>query len=167
MLSANLPAEVGSIRDFRMGLGPMHTCTSIYLHVVFATWSRRASIADELRPRLAYLAATARGLGVADVQVGGHVDHVHICGEFDPSTAPSVVIGRLKQAGTRWPQGEGVRDFRWQRGFGAFSVSRDRVPAVVRYIERQEEHHRKRTFREELEMLLRAHGIGLEDTHLL
>ena len=60
-----------------------------------------------------------------------------------------------------------MRDFRWQRGFGAFSVSRDRVPAVVRYIERQEEHHRKRTFREELEMLLRAHGIGIEDTHLL
>ena len=146
----------------------MHTCSSIYLHVVFATWSRQPFIVDEIRPRLhAYLAAAARALAAADIHVGGHVDHVHLCGEFDPAAAPSVVVGRLKQAATRWMQGEGVRDFRWQRGFGAFSVSRDRVPAVVRYIERQEEHHRKRTFREELEMLLRAHGIGIEDTHLL
>ena len=102
------------------------------------------------------------------MHVGGHEDHVHLLGRFDPVTAPSAVIGQIKQAATHWLHEENlVRTFRWQRGFSAFSVSRDRVPGVVEYIQRQEEHHRKRTFREELGRLLAAHGVRLEDAHLL
>ena len=146
----------------------MHTFTSIYLHVVFATWNRRPFLTETLRPRVhAYLASTARSLGVNDVHAGGHADHVHLLGRFDPASAPSALIGQIKQATTHWLHEENVRAFRWQRGFGAFSVSRDRVPVVVRYIQRQEEHHRKRTFREELETLLRAHGASIEEAHLL
>src|SRR5688572_26610917 len=124
---------------------PMHTYASIYLHVVFATWSRRPFLTPSLRPRVhAYIATTARNLGVAaDVHVGGYDDHVHILGRFDPANAPSAVIGQIKQAASHWLHEENVREFRWQRGYGAFSVSRDRVPVVVRYIQRQEEHHRK------------------------
>jgi REP element-mobilizing transposase RayT len=146
----------------------VHTYTSIYLHVIFATWSRHPFLTDTLRPRVhAYLATTARNLGVADVHVGGHEDHVHLLGRFDPANAPSALIGQIKQAATYWLHEENVREFRWQRGFSAFSVSRDRVPVVIRYIQRQEDHHRKRTFREELEWLLHAHGARLEDGHLL
>jgi putative transposase len=146
----------------------MHTYASIYLHVVFATWDRRPVLIPSLRSRLhAYLATTARNLGVADVHVGGHDDHVHLLGRFDPSGAPSAVIGQIKQSATCWLHEENVREFKWQRGFGAFSVSCDRVPVIVRYIQRQEEHHRKRTFREELETLLRAHGVSVEDVKLL
>ena len=146
----------------------MHTYTSIYLHVVFATWSRRPFLTSTLRPRVhAHIAATARNLHVDYVHVGGHDDHVHLLGRFDPASAPSAVIGQIKQAATYWLHEQHVREFRWQRGFSAFSVSRDRVPIVVRYIQRQEEHHRKRTFREELEGLFRAHGVRLEDAHLL
>jgi putative transposase len=146
----------------------MHTYASIYLHVVFATWNRSPILTAVLRPRIhAYLATTARNLGVADVHVGGHDDHVHLLGRFDPAGVPSAVIGQIKQAATQWLHEENVREFKWQRGFGAFSVSCDRVPVVVRYIQRQEEHHRKRTFREELEALLRAHGVSIDDVNLL
>lgn len=146
----------------------MHTYTSIYLHVVFATWNRRPLLAAALRPRVhAYIATTARNRGVAYVHVGGHDDHVHLLGRFDPACAPSTVIGEIKQAATYWLHAENVPEFKWQRGFSAFSVSRDRVPVVVRYIQRQEEHHRKRTFREELGRLLHAHGVSIEDANLL
>jgi putative transposase len=147
----------------------MHTYTSIHLHVVFATWNRRPFLSASLRPRVhAYIASTARKLGVDPVHVGGHEDHVHLLGRFDPAHAPSAVIGQIKQAATFWLHEENmVRAFRWQRGFSAFAVSCDRIPVVVRYIERQEEHHRKRTFREELEGLFRAHGVRFEDAHLL
>jgi putative transposase len=146
----------------------MHTYTSIYLHVIFATWGRRPSLTTTLRPRVhAHLATTARNLGVEYVHVGGHDDHAHLLGRFDPANAPSTVIGQIKQAATYWLHEENVRTFQWQRGFSAFSVSRDRVPVVVRYIQCQEEHHRKHTFREELEKLFRAHGVRLEDAHLL
>ncbi len=146
----------------------MHTHTSIYLHVVFATWSRRPFLTPELRSRVhAYIAATARNLKVEYVHVGGHDDHVHLLGRFDPAVAPSTVIGQIKQSATCWLHEEDLHEFRWQRGFSAFSVSCDRVPVVVRYIQRQEEHHRKRTFREELERLFLAHGVRFEEAHLL
>lgn len=144
----------------------MHTFTSIYLHVVFATWSREPSLVASIRPRLhAYIASTARNLGVCDVYAGGHEDHIHLLGRFDPATAPSSVIGQVKQSASSWLNDE-LQRFRWQRGFSAFSVSRDRVPGVARYIRRQEAHHRKTTFRGELEKLLRECGIEFEDAHL-
>ena len=146
----------------------MHTYTSIYLHVVFATWSRRPFLTAAIRPRVhAYIAATVRNLGVDDVHVGGYDDHVHLLGRFDPAAAPSAIIGRVKQSASHWLHEQNVPAFQWQRGFGAFSVSRDRVPVVIRYIERQEEHHRKGTFRDELGTLLRAHGVNIDDAHLL
>lgn len=146
----------------------MHTYTSIYLHVVFATWSRRPFLSTPIRPRVhAYVAATARKLGVADVYAGGHEDHVHLFGRFDPAKAPSAIVGQVKQATTHWLHEElHMATFRWQRGFGAFSVSRDRVSAVARYVQRQEEHHRKATFHEELEKLLRECGVCIEDVHV-
>ena len=146
----------------------MHTYASIYLHVVFATWSRRPSLTPSLRPRVhSYLAATARNLGISDVHVGGHDDHVHVLGRFAPVSAPSSIIGQLKHSASQWARHEIAPDFQWQRGFSAFSVSRDRVDAVVRYVRRQEEHHRTATFRDELEKLLRDHGVNLENVHLL
>lgn len=147
----------------------MHTYSLIYLHVIFATWSRRPFLTPVIRPRVhEYLAATARNLGVADVYVGGHDDHVHLLGRFDVAKAPSAVIGQVKQAATHWlHEEELIPEFRWQRGFSAFSVSRDRIPFVVRYIQRQEEHHRRRTFREELEKLLGEFGVGIDEVGLL
>jgi putative transposase len=153
-------------------MGPqdtMHTYTSIYIHVVFATWSRKPLLEASIRANVhAYIAATARKLGVDDIHAGGHVDHIHLFGRFDPAVAPSAVIGAVKKSTTDWIHAElNIARFRWQRGFNAFSVSRDRVRRVVRYIQRQEEHHRRHDFREELELLLRQCGVALEDVHLL
>ncbi|HEX3110811.1 MAG TPA: IS200/IS605 family transposase, partial [Thermoanaerobaculia bacterium] len=118
----------------------MHTYASIYIHVVFATWNRHPFLDDATRPRLhAYFAGTARNRGVAEVTVGGVEDHLHFIGRFDPAVAFSPVIGQLKKSSTDWLR-ENFRHlakFRWQRGFGAFSVSVDRVPSVNRYIARQ------------------------------
>ena len=147
----------------------MHTYTSIYLHVVFATWNRQPSLDVDIRPRVhAYTAATARNLGIADVYAGGHADHIHLLGRFDSAKAPSSVVGELKKSVTDWIRDElKLAAFRWQRGFSAFSVSRDRVGSVARYVQGQEEHHRSKDFREELQTLLRQCGVALEDVHLL
>jgi REP element-mobilizing transposase RayT len=148
----------------------MHTYTSIYIHVVFATWNRHPFLDHATRPRLhAYFAGTARNLGVGEVTVGGVEDHLHFIGRFNPAVAFSSVIGQLKKSSTDWlhetfPH---LGKFRWQRGFGGFSVSIDRVPSVIRYIERQEEHHRHRSFHEELDGLLREFGLSIGETGLL
>ena len=148
----------------------MHTYTSIYIHVVFATWNRYPFLDHATRPRLhAYFAGTARKLGVVSVTVGGVEDHLHFMGRFDPAVAFSAVIGQLKKSSTDWLHENftPLSKFRWQRGFGGFSVSVDRVPSVNRYIERQEEHHRGRSFREEIDELLREFGMSIGDVGLL
>lgn len=148
----------------------MHTYTSIYVHVIFATWSRYPFLDHATRPRLhAYFAGAARNLGVSEVKVGGVEDHLHFIGRFDPAIAISLVIGQLKKSSTDWLHETFTHlgKFRWQRGFGGFSVSIDRLPTVTRYIERQEEHHKTRSFQEELEELLRELGVSIGDIGLL
>lgn len=147
----------------------MHTFSAMYLHVVFATWSRQRFLTAQVRPGLhGYLASTLRGLQVRDVHAGGHDDHVHILGRFPPSLAPADLIGQLKKSSSDWMRADrGMSRFRWQRGYGVFSVSRDRVPQVIRYIQRQEEHHRRVTLADELGKLLAEFGVTLEDANLL
>jgi putative transposase len=59
------------------------------------------------------------------------------------------------------------KEFAWQKGYGAFSVSASNVPAVVRYIENQEKHHRKMTFEQEFVALLRKHGVEFDPKYVL
>ena len=59
-----------------------------------------------------------------------------------------------------------MASFSWQSGYGAFAVSHDRVPAVRGYIERQEEHHRTKSFQEEYLEFLRAHGIVWDERYI-
>ena len=142
----------------------MHTYTSIYLHVVFATWNRRPFLTDSFRPPLhAFFAGTARNLGLNYVHVGGVEDHLHFLARFDPAQSVSSIVGKLKQSSSVWIGESHQPEFRWQRGFGAFSVSLSRVPAVIRYIARQEEHHRVRTFGEELREFIDRHGLHWDD----
>ena len=62
--------------------------------------------------------------------------------------------------------GENDLKFEWQKGYGAFTVSSSNVPAVGRYIRNQEEHHRRRSFRDEYIELLNRHGISFEERYL-
>lgn len=148
----------------------MHTFTAVYLHVVFATWNRVPFLDPDIRPRIhAYFAGTARNLGLEYVTVGGVADHLHFLARFIASEPISNVIGQLKQSSTCFVHDEVRRlsDFKWQRGFAAFSVGRDRVASVVRYIEQQQEHHRRKTFEEELDEFLREFGASADSVGLM
>jgi len=136
--------------------------TPNFLHIVFATKDRRTLIDDELRPRLhSYLGGTAKAIGCLPVKVGGVDDHVHALIVIPARLAVADVVKRLKVSSTNWIRASrhDRRQFEWQRGYGAFSVSRSGWSAVVRYIERQDEHHKKATFAEEYVKLLEAYGI--------
>ncbi len=79
----------------------------------------------------------------------------------------SDVMREVKAVSSRWMHEE-IKDpgFAWQEGYGAFSVSASQRTEVRAYIERQEEHHRKRTFQEEYEELLRRSGVAYDPRHL-
>jgi hypothetical protein len=94
--------------------------------------------------------------------IGGMEDHVHILMQLPPTLAEAQAILLIKSYSSKWMG----RDFTWQKGYGAFSVSASNVPAVIRYIENQERHHRKRTFDQEFIAMLKKHGVAFDPKYV-
>jgi len=135
---------------------------NLVYQLVFSTKKRRSWIDTSLADRLySYLGAAIEGEGGHPVKIGGIEDHLHILAHFRQDTALSESIKRIKSGSTGWihENFSNLRQFAWQEGYSAFTVSQSNVETVSNYIARQKEHHRKRTFQEELEQLLRFHGI--------
>ena len=136
--------------------------SQILLHIVFSTKERRPVISLELSPRLyAYMASIVRGEGGSLYEIGGAPDHVHLLLRWRADAALSDLMRNLKRNSSLWIHKTfpDLRSFRWQDGYGAFSVSPSQKEAVIRYIRGQETHHRRKTFQEEFIALLRAHGL--------
>jgi REP-associated tyrosine transposase len=56
--------------------------------------------------------------------------------------------------------------FGWQGGYGAFSVSQSQLKQVIRYIEQQEEHHRRVTFQDEYRAFLKKYCIEYDEKYV-
>lgn len=94
------------------------------------------------------------------LEVGGMPDHVHLLTEMPRTVSVADLLQAIKSCSNHrlCHSDDPSPAFAWQRGYGAFSVSRSQVPVVARYIQRQEEHHRGMSFAEELRKLLAEHG---------
>ncbi len=126
-------------------------------------------IKADLKPRLfAYLGGIVRELKGKAFAIGGTNDHAHMLVSLPPSTALSDAVRIIKTNSSGWVHGlgTGYRTFAWQIGYGAFSVSQSNLPAVIKYIETQEEHHRKTSFKEELVAFLKKHAIEYDERYI-
>jgi putative transposase len=147
-----------------------NTYTSLQYHVVFSTKNREPILEKTIRTQLfPYLAGIAAENGVIALELGGVLDHVHLLVAVPASMPLSKAVQLLKGGSSHWmnesfPQ-RGV--FRWQDGYGAFTVSQSQIDSVQRYIQNQEEHHRTKTFAEEYRMFLRRHGVAFDERFLL
>jgi putative transposase len=136
-----------------------HTYAQNVVHVVFSTKDRRKIIDPEFRPKLwAYLKGICRNTGVYVHSIGGTQDHIHLLIHVPAVLTLAKAVATVKANSSRWAREEGHK-FAWQEGYGAFSVSASAIPLVVRYIQNQEEHHKKRGFEAEFVALLKKHGI--------
>ncbi len=108
-----------------------------------------------------------RGLEGIALKVGGIEDHVHALIGLKPTHCISDFVRELKKATSLWASAQHERGFEWQEGYSIFSVSASMLETVSAYIERQKEHHRKRTFMEELKELLERHGVEYNPKYLL
>jgi len=115
-----------------------------------------------------YVTGIVSKKGQKVMAINSMTDHVHLLLGLKPDIAPSKLIGEFKTGSTnhineqRWI---GCR-FSWQEGFGAFSVSHSGVPAVIRYIQNQQAHHRKRTFQQEYLDPLNRHKIPFDERYV-
>ncbi|MGZ5432902.1 MAG: IS200/IS605 family transposase [Thermoanaerobaculia bacterium] len=144
------------------------THTSLHYHLVFSTRERVPSIRPDIRERVhSYLGGVIRGMGGTPLEVGGIADHVHLVIGLKPTHVLADVMRVLKGDSSKWVHMElGVRDFAWQDGYGAFTVSKSAVDAVREYVRNQEEHHRKRTFQEEYLEFLEKMAIEYDERYL-
>lgn len=141
---------------------------SIEMHFVFATKNRASLIQPEWRPRLySYMAGVFRNKKALVREVGGVDDHVHMLASLRGNHAPADLMRDVKAESSSWVHDE-LREpsFEWQEGYGCFSVSSSNIDAVTDYIRRQEEHHRRRSFRDEYRELLVRHGIPFDERFL-
>ena len=139
-----------------------HTYAQNVVHVVFSTKDRHKTMSGEFRPKLwAYVTGICRKLDVYAHSVGGMDDHLHLLIQIPPVLTLSKAVATIKANSSRWAGEEG-QEFAWQQGYAAFSVSASVIPAVVRYIRNQEEHHKKMDFDAEFVALLKKHGIEFD-----
>src|SRR6267143_662426 len=136
--------------------------TNLLYHIVFSTKDRRPFLTDTYETRLYdYLGGTIRKLGGISLELNGTEDHVHVLAKLRPDCALSDVLRDLKANATGWMHDvfPSLKNFSWQRGYRAFTVSQSIVEAVRNYIARQKEHHQKISFRDEFIQFLRENGI--------
>ena len=147
----------------------MHSFNSCLVHCVWSTKNHVPVLNSSLRERLwPYLAGIARENGMKALAVGGVIDHVHILISLRATLSVARAIQLLKGNSSKWIH-EAFSNralFGWQEGYGAFSIGVSGVEATKRYIRNQAEHHRKRTFREELRIMLRRHGLEYDERML-
>jgi len=146
------------------------TFTNLLFHIVFSTKDRTPSIHEELRERLyEYMGGIIRGERGTLLEIGGVPDHLHLLVKLKSDMAVAEMVRLIKSNSSKWvnestnPTGR----FEWQTGYGAFSVSESQAKKVRQYIQTQESHHAKVSFRDELITLLKKHGIEYDERYLL
>ncbi|MFY9823283.1 MAG: IS200/IS605 family transposase [Thermoanaerobaculia bacterium] len=145
------------------------TFINLLFHIVFSTKDRLPLIHGNLRePLYEYMGGIIRGEGGILLEIGGVPDHVHLIAKSKADIALSGLVGRIKAGSSKWhnKKNNGGR-FEWQIGYGAFSVSESQVSIVRRYIQTQEAHHARVSFKDELIVLLKKHRIEYDERYLL
>ncbi len=139
------------------------------VHLVYSTKHRQPWIPDEVRDGLyAYQAGIFKRWESPALAIGGAEDHVHALFSLSKNHALMKIVEEVKKGSSKWMKTDGPRNqaFHWQNGYAAFSVSRSNVADVQRYIEKQEEHHRRMTFQEELRALFGRQGIEFDERYV-
>lgn len=136
-------------------------------HLVFSTKERIPLITPDWRERLhAYLGGIVKGMEAVPLGVGGVADHVHLLVSLKSKHRLDYFLRDLKADSSKWIHTELGKNFEWQKGYAAFSVSPNAIERVKRYILNQEKHHAKKSFETEFFELLNASNIDYDEKYL-
>lgn len=145
----------------------MPTFTKLNYHLVFSTKNRRPLIDPTWSDRLyGYIGGIVRGEKGVLLAAGGMPDHIQLLVGYRPDKSVSELLREIKSHSSGWVHENFTRDFAWQEGYSAFTVSYSEIESVKRYILTQAEHHRQRTFMEELLRMLDLHEIEYDERYV-
>ncbi|PAY18140.1 transposase [Rhodopirellula sp. SM50] len=138
-------------------------------HIVFSVKERRQLLIDRLRDDVfAYMAGVANNLGGHALNVNGFYDHAHTLARIPTKVCVADFVGRIKSNTSKHINDNKwlTRKFYWQDGYGAFTVSSSMRQAVFDYIDKQMEHHAKRSFEDEYLAMLKKHGVEYDPRYV-
>ena len=146
-----------------------NTYTQLHIHTIFAVQYRRNLIVKEWKDKLyKYITGIIQKNGHKVLQINGVEDHVHILIGMNPNQSLSQLMKIVKKSSTDWINKQRLTKgkFKWQAGYGAFAHSKSQVPRVIKYIQNQEEHHKRKTFREEYIEILKTLDIEYDERYI-
>ncbi len=136
--------------------------SKIYVHLIFGTKNRNHLIKEEVAADLhAYMASILKKSGCSAIIINSVPDHVHLLFRLSKKIALTTVIEQVKKGSSKWMKAQPVitNQFYWQRGYGAFSVSESNVDTVSKYIANQKKHHKKLSYKEEVELFMKRYKV--------
>ncbi|MGV3601589.1 MAG: IS200/IS605 family transposase [Dyadobacter fermentans] len=146
-----------------------NTYSQIYLQFVFSVRHRQCLIPKRHKDELhRYMTGLVQNRNAKMLAVHCMPDHTHLFVGFRPSISISDFVKEIKVESNQFVNAKKWtrHKFEWQEGYGVFSYSQSHIDSVIRYIQGQEEHHRKRTFGEEYRDLLRKFQVSFEERYL-
>ena len=145
------------------------TYTQIYIHIIFAVKGRSNLISSSWKNELyKYITGIITNEAQKLIAINGMPDHIHLLVGLKPTIALSNLVRDIKANSSRfvneksWIKGK----FEWQHGFGAFSYSHSQLDTIINYINNQEEHHKKKTFKEEYISFLQHFHIEFKTEYI-
>jgi len=146
-----------------------NTFSQIYIQTVFAVSERQSLIKPDFKEDLyKYITGIITNQGHKLISINGMPDHVHILIGLKPAMALADLVQEIKAESTNFINKRKFVHgrFSWQEGYGAFSYGHSQLDTIIGYIQNQEKHHRRRTFKDEYLTLLRKFDIGFEEKYV-
>jgi putative transposase len=146
-----------------------NTYTQLYVHYIFAVQNRLSLISDNFKNDLyRYMNGIIVHQGHKLYIINGMSDHIHVLVSMNPRQAPSDLMYHIKRSSSLWINKKKLVPgrFSWQEGFGAFSLGVSQLSGKIKYIEEQQEHHKKISFREEYLEFLKENEISFDERYI-
>ncbi|TAL73517.1 MAG: IS200/IS605 family transposase [Bacteroidetes bacterium] len=146
-----------------------NTYTQCYFHLVFAVKNRDALIKKEWKDEIEkYITGIVQNHQHKMLAIASMPDHAHILIGYNVNQLIPDMVEEIKTSTNKWIKENKLSGFKfeWQKGYGAFTHSRSQIDNVVKYILSQEEHHRKKPFKEEYLEMLEKNNVEFKQEYL-
>ncbi len=146
-----------------------HSYVSNIMHCVFSTKERTKWITSDLKKRLfPYMGGIAKTNKIPALEIGGVDNHVHLLLSVPSTMTVAKALQLIKGGSSKWIHDTFTehKHFSWQEGYGAFSVSISQIQETIAYIKRQEDHHQRKSFKEEFLSFLIKHNIEYDERYV-
>ncbi len=145
------------------------TLVKLYVHIIFSTKHRADLILPETEKELfAYIGGISNNNNSILLAANGMKNHVHLLVSMSKNIELSKLVGDIKRDSSKWikTKGEHYNNFRWQDGYGAFSVGYTQIEDVKKYIANQKSHHNEMSFEDEFRYFLNKYDVKYDERYV-